>query len=134
MNLQDLPFLLPELTLLAGAALVMAVGLSWFASADPDGLEWSIEHAAGPDGLEVAQSGWHQGLAALQDKLAWMPDYALPGTGSEAAEAAEAAEAPWPAVDAGTSLAGLVGGTMSLALPLLVALWLGRRRRSTPRS
>lgn len=27
-------------------ALVMGGGLSWFASSDPDGLEWSIEHAS----------------------------------------------------------------------------------------
>ena len=117
------------LAALAGAALVTAVGLSWFASGDPDGLEWSVEHLAGQAGLPAAPSDWHAALAALQDRLAWMPDYALPRTEPASAQADGAT---WPAVDAGTSLAGLVGGLMSLALPLAVALWLGRRRRSMP--
>lgn len=114
---------------LTGAALVTAVGLSWFASGDPDGLEWSIERVAGQAELQAPQTAWHPALAAVQDKLAWMPDYALPGAHREPAEAGEA---PWPAVEAGTSLAGLVGGTLSLVCPLLLALWLGRRRRTRP--
>lgn len=40
-----------------------------------------------------------------------------------------AAEAPaWPAVDAGTSLAGVVGGAITLALVLAVGYWLRRRK------
>lgn len=43
--------------------------------------------------------------------------------------AAAVAEAPaWPAVDADASLAGVVGGTVTLALVLVVGYWLRRRK------
>ena len=77
--------------------------LSWFASANPDGLEWSIERAAGTAELE-ADSRWHRGLAFLQEKTALMPDYALPAGGERL----------------GTTMSGFVGG--SLTLCLIVAL------------
>lgn len=47
--------------------------------------------------------------------------------------AAAVAEAPaWPAVDAGASLAGMVGGCMTLALVLVVGYWLRRRKNPLP--
>jgi uncharacterized iron-regulated membrane protein len=41
------------------------------------------------------------------------------------------AAAPWPAVDLGTSLAGVLGGSLTLALVSGVALLL-RRRKPAP--
>lgn len=49
---------------IAAATLVFAIGFVWIASANPDGLEWSIEKTAG--GVEFASSGIPTAL---------MPDY-----------------------------------------------------------
>ncbi len=46
--------------------------------------------------------------------------------------AAVAEVSAWPAVDAGTSLAGMVGGSITLALVLVVGYWLGRRKNPLP--
>jgi cobalt/nickel transport system permease protein len=70
------------------AALISGV-LSWFASSQPDGLEWSIARVTG----HAQQS------------------------------------AAWPAVDAATSLAGLLGGLATLGLVSLLGLFLRRRKK-----
>lgn len=111
---------------------VLAVGgiLSWFASAYPDGLEWSMAKVAGSSELEASGKA-HEGLAELQGATAFMPDYAFKPSASAAAEAEAAGT--WPAVSAGTSVAGLLGGAMTLALAVLVG-WSIRaaKRRKGP--
>lgn len=120
----------PLLASLLVATLLTGGALSWFASSQPDGLEWSIERAAGSAELPAPDTGLHGWLARLQERVAILPDYALPAPAHAAAPAAEAKEdAPaWPAVDAGTSLSGVVGGAITLALVWLAALLLKRRR------
>ena len=112
----------PVLVGFVAAGLVTGVVLSWFASARPDGLEWSLFKTSGREELVSPADGVHESLAGLQAKTAVLPDYALkeserPAGAQEAAVAPddEAAE-PWPAVSAGTSLSGLVGGAMVLLL------------------
>ncbi|MDE6682209.1 MAG: PDGLE domain-containing protein, partial [Muribaculaceae bacterium] len=46
-------------------ALIMAAGFTWFASGDPDGLEWSIAKITGDTEI---------GAAAIPS-TAFMPDY-----------------------------------------------------------
>ncbi|SFR01237.1 energy-coupling factor ABC transporter permease [Desulfoscipio geothermicus] len=103
---------------LAGLAIVAVITggvFSWFASAYPDGLEWSMFNTSGKEELE-APGGIHQTLAAVQEKIAFLPDYGFKVQEQETnANAAETEEA-WPAVDAGTSVSGLVGGVMTLLL------------------
>ncbi len=105
---QTPPAALPKKTLaiVAVLALVCVGGLSWFASANPDGLEWSVFKTAGVEELE-ATGGLHASLGDLQDKTAFLPDYD------------------------GTTLSGLVGGTMTLALAGLAGLllYLPKRRK-----
>jgi cobalt/nickel transport system permease protein len=111
----------PVLVGLAAAAVLLGGVASWFASSRPDGLEWSIAKVTGKDEVSGAETGVHQGLAALQEKTALLPDYGFKAGGPKAApreEAAPTAE-PWPAVKAGTSLSGLVGGLLTLALACL---------------
>lgn len=104
------------------AALITGGALSWFASSDPDGLEWSIAKTTGDEELK-APEGIHGLFAELQEKIAFLPDYNFKTDKSAAAEttasakdtAGEAKEA-WPAVDGGTSLAGIVGSLLTLAL------------------
>ena len=112
---------------LAVAAVATGGVLSWFASSQPDGLEWSIERVAGEEGLPEAGTGVHGALAALQDRLSFLPDYGLPADAQpEVPEAA--ADAAWPVVDPGTSLAGVVGGAITLCMVWLVTLLMRRRR------
>ncbi|MEW5772292.1 MAG: energy-coupling factor ABC transporter permease [Thermodesulfobacteriota bacterium] len=127
---------------LAGLVLAAALTggvLSWFASAYPDGLEWSMAGVSGKEELEAPEHGIHETLAGLQEKTAFLPDYGFKAPEAEAApadpaaEAAEAAEAggpAWPAVDPGTSVSGLVGGALTLLLAGVVGLLLKRRARS----
>jgi cobalt/nickel transport system permease protein len=121
----------PVLVALLVAALSAGGALSWFASPRPDGLEWSIEKAAGGAQPAAPDSGVHRWLARLQERAAIMPDYALPSAARENEPAADGKDAApaWPAVDPATSLAGIVGGAITLALAWAAA-WLLKRRRS----
>jgi cobalt/nickel transport system permease protein len=115
----------------AVAAIVTGGALSWFASSQPDGLEWSIERAAASVELEAPDSGVHAWLAGLQQRTSWLPEYDLPATaGTARANGALAiGEAVWPDVKAGTSIAGIVGGLLTLMLVGLFGLLLKFGRR-----
>jgi cobalt/nickel transport system permease protein len=122
-----------------GAALVVAGALSWFASSHPDGLEWSIERATGQTELAAPPSEAHAKLFAWQTATALFKDYtwdlqekpasSLLKTG--VGDSKSIAEAVWPAIDAGTSLAGIVGGVLTLVLVLGVGYLLRRRTTRT---
>ena len=67
------------LSVLAGAAFVVGGLLSLVASSSPDGLEWSMERVAGT--AEIERTGaLHSAAADAQEKVAVLPDYALPGS------------------------------------------------------
>jgi len=64
------------IAVIAAVTLVAAAGLSWFASSQPDGLEWSLLKTSGTDELEKPDgNGIHQKLEELQAKTAFLPDY-----------------------------------------------------------
>ena len=92
---------------LAGLAVLTAGLLSWFSSRAPDGLEWSLARASVPTELvsPVAAAGQS-------------------GPDQSATPAAPA----WPAVDGGKSMAGIVGGAVTLTLVMGLGYWLRRRR------
>jgi cobalt/nickel transport system permease protein len=115
------------LTALLLAAALFGGALSWFASSHPDGLEWSLAKAAGSAEPAVPESAVHRDLAALQARTAVLPDYGFKSAGP-AAEETEASAAPWPAVSAGTSVSGLVGGLLTLGVAALIGLALKKRR------
>jgi len=106
------------LTGLAIAVVIVGGALSWFASANPDGLEWSMFKTAGTAELE-APDGIHKTLSELQSKTAFLPDYNFKAPENESESSAGGEEA-WPSVSAGTSLSGLVGGGMTLALAAFI--------------
>lgn len=115
--------------------------LSWFASTRPDGLEWSIARVAGSEELHGPEQGAHAILAKVQEKTALMPDYAFketppPTPGQAMAEPPPQAESvaggnhepeAWPAVDSGSSLAGILGGALTLLLVWAASLLLRKR-------
>ncbi len=101
------------------AAVVTGGALSWFASANPDGLEWSIEKIFGKPELPEKVSGIAPALKSIQDKTAFLPDY-----GFKKPEGAEKGkEGPsWPVVEPGKSVSGIVGSAIVLAAILLIGL------------
>ena len=108
------------LAILAIVAVCLGGVLSWFASSDPDGLEWSMERTSGESELE-AHGPVYRILAKIQGVTAFLPDYGFKtqeeaadeGTGGEAATGEETGDTSGRA---GTSVAGLVGGGLTLAL------------------
>ncbi len=58
------------------AAVVIAGGLAFLASGDPDGLEWSLERVAGTSEIEPEHVGvLSQAAESAQQSTAVMPDY-----------------------------------------------------------
>lgn len=115
------------LAALSVAAVLVGGVFSWFASAHPDGLEWALAKA----GFEEVQSGGeglHGGLARVQQRLAIFPDYGfrLDEQGAEVVE-----KETWPQADAGTSVAGVVGGSLTLLLATVAGLLLKRRSKES---
>jgi cobalt/nickel transport system permease protein len=117
----------PVLAGLAIAALVAGAGLSWFASEKADGLEWSIARVTGSERELEGGSRVHKGAAALQDRVALLPDYALKDAqGLDAGDpvdvGAAGADDAWPSVAAGTSLSGVVGAMVTLVIAVGIGL------------
>ena len=110
-------------------ALLTGGALSWFASTCPDGLEWSIFHVSGKEELNTSSSV-HESLAKIQEKTAFLPDYEFKVSRSKESQAVENKETPeWPAVDAGTSVAGVVGAFMTLVLTVFIGFGLKTLRK-----
>jgi cobalt/nickel transport system permease protein len=110
------------------AAVFTGGVLSWFASTQPDGLEWSVAHVAGTSASAAPAEGLHAVLQVVQQRLAWLPDYALGNAAAPGSATQHVAAAAWPEVNAVTSLAGLAGGAVTFALVMLLGLFLRRRR------
>ena len=100
---------------LAVAAAVVGGGLSLFASSNPDGLEWSLFGNADAGysqnmGLDEedygVQSDAADTAAAIQEKTAFLPDYAFSNSDSAA----------------GTTVSGLVGSVMVAGLAALICM------------
>jgi cobalt/nickel transport system permease protein len=113
------------LAILIMASIITAGLLSWFASSRPDGLEWSIERTAGAEEIAQPQSPLHETLRWLQDRSAILPDYSF-----KKAQAEEEPLSPRPAFQekTETSVAGLVGGLLTLLTAVLLGAVLKRRQ------
>jgi len=112
------------------AAVLTGGALSWFASAYPDGLEWSMFHTSGKEEIE-AKGNVHQTLATIQEKTAFLPDYGFKKAENETVD--ENSEAPsWPDVNAGTAVSGLVGGGITLLVAGIIGLvlWLIKKSKT----
>ena len=100
------------------AAIIVGGALSWFASANPDGLEWSMKQVAGTTELSTSDE-MHQLFSAIQEKTAFLPDYNFKVTDDLSTSENDST---WPAVNMGTSVSGLIGGVMTFALAGLIGL------------
>jgi len=99
-------------------AVVTSGVLSWFASTHPDGLEWSIQKVTGKRELAEQTNGIASLFKRVQEKTAFLPTTI---SNLQQRKNAKAKEAPaWPGIEAGTSLAGIVGGAIVLMFILLI--------------
>ena len=117
------------LVILAVVVAIVGGGLSLLASSNPDGLEWSMfgNAEAGYSenmGLDEDDFGVDSAAAdkaaAIQEKTAFLPDYAFANSDSPA----------------GTTVSGLVGSAIVAAAALLICLLGGffRRKRKQKQS
>lgn len=97
------------------AAILVSGMLSWAASTKPDGLEWSIAAVTGEEEL-TASGSIHDFFADLQKKTAFFPDYNFKDDTADSKDAAASSPTVWPAVDAGSSAAGVTGAIITLLL------------------
>lgn len=110
-----------------GCAVLTAGGLSFFASRNPDGLEWSVARVAGTTGLPAPQHGIHAALSTLQQKVARFPDYRFVPAGHDAPRASAAL--PGESAQTGTGVSGIVGTLLTLLLVLLAMFLLKKGSR-----
>lgn len=107
-----------------GAALLIGGIFSWYASENPDGLEWAITRVSGVEELAGPAAGLHARLAALQESVAFLPDYTFKQTEQQPENEAGQDSS------LGTSMAGIVGGLLTLAIALLSGLLLRKPERA----
>lgn len=132
-----------------GLLLVAAVTggfVSWFASENPDGLEWAIKNVTGNEELEGSKQGLHGVLAGIQEKTAFLPDYGFKKSDEAKNEESKAETAQIlksaheqkgeekkteePANNRGTTASGLIGGLMTLALAFIIGFILNKRNQT----
>lgn len=83
------------------AALLIGGILSWYASSNPDGLEWALYNSSGTQ--PESNSIIHQKAEQLQEKISPLPDYGF----KEGAEAS---------AQTATSFSGIIGSLIVLAI------------------
>jgi len=94
--------------------LMLFIGgiLSWFASSNPDGLEWSIYKTAGYKFTEI-ETKLHTLFKNLQDKLSILPDYNFKNITTDNTQQKNI-------VNLGTSLSGVLGGLITLFITIFI--------------
>ena len=108
------------------ATVVTGGILSWFASSRPDGLEWSIFKTSGSEEVAGSRKAIHSSLAKAQEKTALLPDY---GFKHQPADQQDENPDPGSGIDGGTTVAGLVGGAITLVMAASIGFALKRRKR-----
>lgn len=106
---------------LVAAALTGGL-VSWFASDQPDGLEWSIVKASGVKELHGPEQGLHGLLARIQKEMALLPEY-----GFRKQETMQSVESEQHK-RLGTSFSGITGGIATLLLALCAGYAVSRKR------
>jgi len=108
---------------MAVAALALGGIGAWFASDQPDGLEWSIARVAGGEQPGSSGAAVQGALARLQQRIALLPDYGFPrAQGPVAAKDEATGDLPDGHDRLATSASGILGSVLVLLLALLVGL------------
>jgi cobalt/nickel transport system permease protein len=103
------------IVVLIAATIVVGGALSWFASSNPDGLEWAMIKTAGKAELET-KGDVLKGAADVQEATAFMPGYDYASAGEEGSST-------------GTGVAGIVGGIMTFALAGIAGFLISRAKK-----
>ena len=98
-------------------AILVGGGLSLFASANPDGLEWAMEKTAGTTELETSDP-IHDLLGTIQEHTAFLPDY---GFGEKLQEQFGSSM--------GTTVAGIAGGGLTMAAGIGIAVVISKSKK-----
>ncbi len=101
------------------AAVLTGGVMSWFASSNPDGLEWSIQKVFGRPDLPGQTSGIAHALKSIQEKTALLPDYGFRKADDDKGRASA------------TSVSGLIGSALVLAGVLLIGYIIRALRRKS---
>jgi cobalt/nickel transport system permease protein len=106
------------------AAAILTGGIvSWYASENPDGLEWAIAKVTGKEELKEPGQRLYGMLGSLQKKTAFLPDYTFKKSAEPAKETAAGTRL-------GTSIAGILGGIMTLAVAFVIGFILKKREQT----
>jgi cobalt/nickel transport system permease protein len=108
-------------------AIITGGALSWFASTNPDGLEWSIARVTGKGELPEQEHGIAAALKGFQERTAFLPGYGFKPAGNAAKK--EKGPPSWPGIEAGTSVAGILGAAIVLGTIMLIGLGIRVVRR-----
>jgi cobalt/nickel transport system permease protein len=108
-------------------AVITGGALSWFASTHPDGLEWSIEKITGKGELPEQEYGIAKVLKGFREKTAFLPGYGFKPAENDSKK--EETPPSWPGIEAGTSVAGIIGAAIVLGLILLIGAGIRSFRR-----
>lgn len=96
------------IAMIAVATIIIGGLLSWFASTNPDGLEWAMMKISGQEELKTTDA-IHKSLSEAQAKTAILPDYHLKSADGENN-------------NVGKSVSSIVGSVMVLGITVLLAV------------
>lgn len=99
--------------LFAMLAVVTGGLFAWHASSSPDGLEWSIERAAGSSELDTPATLLHSLSSSIQEKFAPLPDYSFKNEKTSE--------------NMGTTVSGLTGSIITMMLALGLGMFFRKR-------
>jgi len=98
------------------AALITGGVVSWFASENPDGLEWAIADMTKGKELESPNKPVHASAEHIQEATSILPDYGFKSTDSSG-------EAwGWKSVNPGTTVSGVAGSIITLILAFAIGM------------
>ncbi|MEZ0537861.1 energy-coupling factor ABC transporter permease [Caldicellulosiruptoraceae bacterium PP1] len=101
-------------------SLIVGGFVSWFASSNPDGLEWSIQKITGSEDLK-SKGSLYEKLGKFQEKLSLFPDYQFKVDTKNKDLSQERM---------GTSTSGIVGAVIVFAFALFIGIIIKARKKS----
>ncbi|MBI5102518.1 MAG: energy-coupling factor ABC transporter permease [Nitrospirae bacterium] len=111
------------------AAVFTGGVLSWVASSNPDGLEWSVQRVFGKPELPAqGDAAAAPVMKTLQEKTALLPDYSFKKSGNTETGKNEQA---WPAPNTGRSASGVLGAAIVLSAVFLIGAIIRTMRRKS---
>lgn len=114
------------------SAIIIGGVVSWFASSNPDGLEWAMLKTSGKEEIEVS-SKIHDTLSDIQSKIAFLPDYGFKAE-EKTDEGTIEMDETWPSVSSDTSISGILGGAFTLFLACITGLVIKMVKRKRKKS